>query len=248
MSPNQPENASKEIISIESFADPKLSWQTMNDPVMGGRSTSSFSIEGGIGRFIGEVVNVPFLKSPGFITVRSAKDGDYPDVSSCHSLRLNVQAMKPYTGYRFSFGDKHVPGNRFAYGFKADFQPPYDEIGPVDIPFTDFTVRWDDATGDAVVTCQENPKYCPDVKSLKNMKTISFWGEGVAGDVDLKIESIEALCDDNVVIGHNSNSGKHRLFPKGVSSISITVMMAFVFIFAWKRLNARRNQQPYETI
>ena len=245
MSPNQSENASKEIISIESFADPKLSWKTMNDPVMGGRSTSSFSIEGGIGRFIGEVVNVPFLKSPGFITVRSAKDGDYPDVSSCHSLRLNVQAMKPYTGYRISFGDKHVPGNRFAYGFKADFQPPYDEIGPVDIPFTDFTVRWDDATGDAIVTCQENPKYCPDAKSLKNMKTISVWGEGLAGDVDLKIESIEALCDENVVIGHNSNSAKH-MFPKGV--FSIAAVMAFAFIFAWKRLNGRRNQQPYETI
>jgi hypothetical protein len=42
-------------ISIESFADPGISWKAMNDPVMGGKSHSKVTIENGVGVFDGEV-------------------------------------------------------------------------------------------------------------------------------------------------------------------------------------------------
>lgn len=34
---------------------------------MGGKSTGTFNVENGLGIFDGEVVDVPFLKAPGFI-------------------------------------------------------------------------------------------------------------------------------------------------------------------------------------
>ena len=36
---------------------------------------------------------------------------------------------------------------------------------------------WDDATGDQIKTCKEDAQYCPDKKTLTNMKTISIWAK-----------------------------------------------------------------------
>eukprot|EP00591_Stephanopyxis_turris_P006618 CAMPEP_0195511498 /NCGR_PEP_ID=MMETSP0794_2-20130614/3784_1 /TAXON_ID=515487 /ORGANISM="Stephanopyxis turris, Strain CCMP 815" /LENGTH=426 /DNA_ID=CAMNT_0040639099 /DNA_START=241 /DNA_END=1521 /DNA_ORIENTATION=+ len=179
-------------IIIESFANPAHSWKSKNDPVMGGESTGSVSVENGVGIFYGEVVDVPFLKAPGFITMATS-GGEYPDASSCDSLKLTVMAKEAYEGYRISFGNAHVRGGRFAFGYKADFDPPVGEFGDVIIPFHEFSDKWDDATGDQIVTCEEDSRYCPDMKTLKNMKTISIWGEGVNGTVNLEVKSISAV-------------------------------------------------------
>eukprot|EP00560_Eucampia_antarctica_P007667 CAMPEP_0197823524 /NCGR_PEP_ID=MMETSP1437-20131217/868_1 /TAXON_ID=49252 ORGANISM="Eucampia antarctica, Strain CCMP1452" /NCGR_SAMPLE_ID=MMETSP1437 /ASSEMBLY_ACC=CAM_ASM_001096 /LENGTH=254 /DNA_ID=CAMNT_0043422745 /DNA_START=103 /DNA_END=867 /DNA_ORIENTATION=- len=182
---------SNEII-LEDFANPAHSWNALNDPVMGGQSSSTVSIKGGLGIFEGEVVDVSFLQAPGFITMRG--EGDYADVSSCDTFRLTARASEPYEGYRISFGIKTVPGNRFARGFKANFLSPVGtDMVDIDIPFRDFTVRWDDKTGDPVKTCQEDEAYCPDIDTLKNMKSISIWGEGVDGKIKLEIDSIKAV-------------------------------------------------------
>uniref|UniRef100_A0A7S3PW85 NADH:ubiquinone oxidoreductase intermediate-associated protein 30 domain-containing protein n=1 Tax=Chaetoceros debilis TaxID=122233 RepID=A0A7S3PW85_9STRA len=182
----------EEEICIESFANPSHSWKAKNDPVMGGKSYAAVTIENNLAIFKGEVVDVPFLQAPGFVTMET-RGGDYPDVSTCQNLRLRLRSSEDYKGYRVSFGTKHVPGNRFAYGFKANLNPPIgSQIGIVDIPFRDFTVRWDDATGDPIVTCEEDDTFCPDLATLQDIKTISIWGEGVAGDVHLEIESIGA--------------------------------------------------------
>lgn len=179
-------------IMIEDFSSASHSWRAKNDPVMGGKSTGSVSIDGGVGVFDGKVVDVPFLQAPGFITMET-NGGSYPDVSSCTSLKMTLRASEEYSGYRVSFGNVHVPGGRFAFGYKADFIPPVgDDFGEVVIPFTDFSAKWDDATGDQIATCHDEPKYCPTVKSLKNLKTMSIWGEGVAGKIHLEIQSISA--------------------------------------------------------
>lgn len=186
-------------IEIENFAKQIHSWKAKNDPIMGGKSTSSVTIQDGMGIFDGEVVDVPFLQAPGFITMET-KRGLYPDVSSCSGLKLSLRASEEYHGYRFSFGNVHVPGGRFAFGYKANFSPPVgDDLGEVEIPFTDFSAKWDDATGDQIVTCEEDSKYCPTIKSLQNLKTMAIWGEGVAGKVHLEILTISAVgCDDSV--------------------------------------------------
>jgi Complex I intermediate-associated protein 30 (CIA30) len=183
-------------IVVENFDRPSHSWKSKNDPVMGGKSHGSVSIQDGVGTFDGEVVNVPFLDVPGFITMETSQ-GLFPDVSSCTGMSLLVRASEEYSGYRISFGNVHVPGGRFAFGYKANFSPPVgDDFGVVEIAFTNFSAKWDDATGDQIVTCAEDSKYCPTPESLRNLKTVSIWGEGVAGKVHLEILTIKAVgCD-----------------------------------------------------
>ena len=184
-------------ILLESFDNPRHAWQQMNDPVMGGRSTGTFTIQDGLGLFEGQVVDVPFLHAPGFIQARTKKskhDVFFPDVSSCEALQLIVKSNTAYAGYRVSFGNARPKGGkRFAYGYKADMEVPTSDFGKVVIPFTDFTDFWDDATGDAIHTCHENPLYCPDEMTLKDMQIMTIWAEGVAGDVSLEIQSISAV-------------------------------------------------------
>jgi hypothetical protein len=232
-------------ITLENFADPSHAWAVKNDPVMGGKSYSTFSIKDGLGIFDGEVVNVPFLQAPGFITMES--EGEYSDVSSCDTLRLTVRSSMPYSGYRISFGWKSVPGNHHAFGFKANFSPPItSEMGNVDIPFKDFTVRWNDATGDAIVTCQEDDSVCPDIGTLQNMKTISLWGEGVDGKVHLEIESIKAIgCSNGGVIGHATAADVQRFFSSApVLFIGLAVATLFGVVVG-VLIRSNKKQQQY---
>jgi hypothetical protein len=179
-------------IVLETFARPVHTWTQMNDPVMGGKSTGTFTIAGGVGVFNGSVVDVPFLQAPGFIKVSSSDSVPYPDVSSCSALELTVVSSTAYAGYRVSFGTVKGPSGFFSYGYKAHFMAPLGSVGSVVIPFTNFSDDWDDATGNIKVSCAANSAYCPDAATLKNMKTISVWGEGVAGDVHLEISEIAA--------------------------------------------------------
>mmetsp|Transcript_71666 Transcript_71666/g.171142 ORF Transcript_71666/g.171142 Transcript_71666/m.171142 type:complete len:213 (+) Transcript_71666:65-703(+) len=173
-------------------------WRQMNDPVMGGKSTGSFAESGGVGVFEGEVVDVPALKAPGFIKAAVVDMKPFgrifPDISSCKSITLTVKPDTDYKGYRFSIGNAHAPGGKFfAYGFKADFDAgKVGEFNTVTLPLTSFTDYWDDATGKAIKTCQEDKIYCPDAKTLQDMRTMGVWAEGVAGKVRLEIKSVMA--------------------------------------------------------
>jgi len=91
------------------------------------------------------------------------------------------------------FGTAHAPGGKFfAYGYKSHFTPKVGEFSSVSIPINSFTDYWDDGTGEPIKTCQDNKIYCPDEKTLKDLKTISIWAEGVKGKVHLEIKSISA--------------------------------------------------------
>jgi len=169
----------------------------MNDPVMGGKSTGTTTVTGGALVFDGYVAIVPSLKAPGFITTQ-VKDGllsfkSFPDVSGCEGVALTVKSSATYLGYRFCFGNAHAAGGKFfAYGYKSRFDAPVGEFGTVKIPFTNFTDFWDDATGNPIKTCKESPTNCPDKGTLKNMKTMGIWGEGVEGKLHLEVKSISA--------------------------------------------------------
>ncbi len=185
-----------DTILLESFDHPMHTWEEMNDPVMGGKSTGSFTIDNGVGHFEGEVVDVPFLHAPGFIQARTISAEKYPDVSSCTALEIVAKTnSKNFKGYRISFGNAHAPGGKyFAYGYKSNLEGvPSDDFGSVIIPFDEFTDFWDDATGDPIHTCHENDLYCPDELTLKNMGRMAIWGEGVAGKVSLEIKTISAV-------------------------------------------------------
>jgi hypothetical protein len=194
------EDATGEIMLLEDFSNPLHVWKEMNDPVMGGRSTGTFSVEQdrGVAVFTGVVKDVPFLKAPGFIQVRTTDKTVWPDVTSCNALEVEVRTNddEPYAGYRVSFGTTHAPGGKFyAKGYKATLRnvPAGADFAKIQIPFREFTDFWDDATGEPIHTCEENALYCPDLMTLKDMKTVAFWGEGVKGEVSLEIKAIRAV-------------------------------------------------------
>jgi hypothetical protein len=73
----------------------KWDWETVNDPVMGGVSKSSFSVEGKVGVWKGDVKIVPFLKAPGFCTLRAPgfrKTAKFPDLSQSDGLLVRTAA------------------------------------------------------------------------------------------------------------------------------------------------------------
>ena len=187
------------LATFDGAQETTLTWTQKNDPVMGGQSVGTFTVEDNTGVFDGTCKIVPSLGAPGFIKAETSKT-TLPDVSSCTGLALTVKSSNDYDGFRFSFGNKRADcGKFFATGHKANFKAPKGEFSAVQIPFTDFTDCWDDATGEAIKTCAEDSKYCPDAETLTNMKTMSVWAEGKEGDVHLEIQSVVATgCADKL--------------------------------------------------
>lgn len=171
-------------------------WVQQNDPVMGGASSGSFTIQDGVGVMDGTVAIIPRLGVPGFIKAQTSDSKSFPDVSSCEGLTLNVKSTSTpasYGGYRVNFGsDRSGCGKFFARGYKADFTAPDGEFGEVKVPFNKFTKCWDDASGDAIQTCADKPEFCPTAERLSKLQTLSVWAEGKAADVKLELKSIGA--------------------------------------------------------
>ena len=185
------------LVSFASDADPSLThkWSALNDPVMGGQSTSNVAVQNDVLNFTGTCAIVPSLKAPGFITAVAGNGflahEKFVDVSSCTGLTIVAKAASAYKGYRISFGTAKPPGGKFfSQGYKANFVPSVGSFAPISIPFTSFTDFWDDATGDPMHTCAEKAEYCPDQKTLQNMKTMSLWAEGVEGTIHLEVKTI----------------------------------------------------------
>lgn len=219
-------------VELENFAGtPQHTWTQQNDPVMGGKSTGTFTISDHVGHFQGEVVDVPFLKAPGFIKVTSTDRNAFRDISSCTGLAFTARAASAYAGYRVSFGTAHPwNGKFFASGYKAPFDAPaVGDFETVQIPFTNFSDLWDDATGNIIKTCAQESKYCPDKKTLTNAKTISFWGEGVSGKVDLKIKRVYGYgCAEQEVhsIGAQAQAAEWNNTCKGKVQVALRYNMS----------------------
>jgi len=203
-------------IRIESFSNPQHAWFALNDPVMGGSSTSTVTLQNGAGVFEGEVEDVSFLHAPGFIKMET-RGGAFPDVSHCNSLKLNLKAPLDYDGLRVTFGVHHAADSGpYVRGYKAPLildVKRRDSFQDVVIPFTDFSDNWDALTGDVLVSCAEDIKYCPDDATLRDFTTFSIMGEGVDGKVRVEVISIDATdCSklssaDNTGSGNSANSG-----------------------------------------
>jgi len=213
-------------VLIESFEQGHSihTWKVMNDPVMGGKSKGSFRITADAALFQGEVVDVPFLHAPGFLQARTIDHATtaFPDVSHCTGLQVTARSHTDYTGYRLSFGTAHAPhGKRFAFGYKTDMrispsstQHESSSWSDIVLPFSAFTDYWDDATGDAIVTCEQDSSYCPDNATLRNMRVVAIWAEGVEGRVDLEIKAIRAVGCYSGKAEEQQQQSKKRNLPQ----------------------------------
>jgi len=197
------------IVTFDNTPSTTHEFTQLNDPVMGGVSVGTWSIneEEGYGIMNGTVNDVPFLHAPGFIKAASYfRSGSFSDASSAIEgyLILNVRSSTAdYTGFRISIAAGTIsPEYSCASGgvnplsggcFKAKYSVNAgDEFSEVKIPFNMFSDHWSPATGEQTVTCAEDPKVCPTAKDLSDIKSIEIWAEGVKGDVHLEIKSIAA--------------------------------------------------------
>jgi len=191
-------------------------WRVTNDPVMGGRSKSSFTVgtdgagNKNIGLFAGDVAIVPSLKAPGFCN--AFVEIPNKDASAFDAFEITLLSHGPLTAFKSSFGGKgvpkdpncHHPGCQYETGsYKAGFNvtqqsataPPQRII----VPFTDYTYEWSDFTGgctDHGAKCCDptaTPNTCPTKTALSEITQIGIWGEGTAGDFALDIFSVKAV-------------------------------------------------------
>lgn len=194
------------LVTFDGATGSTFEFSELNDPVMGGRSTGTWTVDhdAGVGVIDGEVVDVPSLKAPGFI--KAAANGKFADVSAASggSLVLALRTSTPeYLGFRVSFfSGEGVPAYSCAGGggipfsrgcFKAKFSVPAGgNFTMVRIPFSKFSDKWSSATGEQTTTCAENHDVCPSAAKLKSIGRMELWGEGVAGKLHLEVKSIFA--------------------------------------------------------
>jgi len=192
------------LVSFDDSTGTTFEFTELNDPVMGGKSTGTWSLGKGFGIMDGSVVNVPSLKAPGFI--KAAADGKFPDVSAMidGNLVLSVRTTTPeYAGFRVAFASgAMIPSFACAAGgalpfsrgcFKNKFSVPAGaDFVEIKIPFNSFSDKWSSATGEQTTTCAESKDVCPTASKLSKIQRIEFWGEGAAGKLHLEIQSVSA--------------------------------------------------------
>jgi hypothetical protein len=93
-------------------------------------------------KFQGKVVNVPFIKTPGFNQVRTIQSNHmfFPDAFKYSALQIIAKSnYQPYESYHIRFGNAHAPGEKFfADGYKANLRL-INDIGLISILSDDFT-------------------------------------------------------------------------------------------------------------
>jgi len=194
------------LATFDGAAGTTFTFTELNDPVMGGKSTGTWTLDSKnkVGIFDGDVEDVPSLKAPGFI--KAAANGKFPDASSAlaGSLVLTVRSTTPeYQGFRVSFasgtlapsyacaGGGSIPLSRGC--FKAQFAVTAgDAFQTIKIPFSSFSDMWSPATGKQTKTCAEDKDVCPTAEKLAAIKRLEVWAEGVDGKAHLEIQSIAA--------------------------------------------------------
>jgi len=179
----------------------------MNDPVMGGRSKATFTVDSGnaVGVFDGATAIVPALQAPGFCEIQSPRT-TFPDISGADALELVVRSSIDYKGWRVVIGD--APRNPdsgapfFVKGqYKANLAIPVSEdFQTLTVPFTEFTYKWSDTTGEPTVKCEDDSSVCPEEKYLKAPKQLQIMAEGVEGSFHLEVKSISAVRKSTAVL------------------------------------------------
>jgi len=190
--------ASVPLTTFDGADETTQKWMAMNDPVMGGKSKATFTTANNVGVFDGAVAIVPSLQAPGFCTMQSPRVS-FPDISGADAIQLVARQTSDYKGWRFTIGDApHNPDSGAPFFVKGQYKanvaiPVSDEYQTIIIPFTDFTFKWSDTTGEPTVKCVDDASVCPDAKYLKAAKQLGIMAEGLEGSFHLEVQSITAV-------------------------------------------------------
>jgi len=162
-----------------------------NDPVMGGQSSSSFSVKDGYGDYSGTCRIVPKLKAPGFtiaLTEFPTFAKTFPDASSADGIILGVRNVGgSVSDFKFAFCSSRMPFKCQFMSFKADFTiAKGEDFSEVFLPWSSFSDKWDAATG------KHKGEQPPSHADLKSITQLQLWTEGVEGDFHLQLKYVRA--------------------------------------------------------
>lgn len=203
------------LATFDNAAGTTWSWDAVNDPVMGGESTSKFSLNQTARTIVwnGIVRIVPSLKAPGFCNLETtnAVTTRANDASPFTHILIRARTSTPeYAGFKFSFAADTL--NRQFKSFKGVFNLTTTAWTTVAIPFNQFSNDWSPYTGDCFTKdptglqhkccTPQTPEVCPTKKNLHDISELGIWTEGAAGTFNLEVLWIGA----GNVTGANSES------------------------------------------
>merc|ERR1711972_1133839 len=115
-----------ELVTFDGAKGTTASWKDLNDPVMGGASTSTFKVtDAKTGLFNGTVAIVGFLKAPGFAKIVGSKSQfTFADITGYDNIALRVRSSTPdYKGFKVAFAAPGIPKTSIYGGssYKAGF-------------------------------------------------------------------------------------------------------------------------------
>lgn len=185
------------LVTFTKGAPTTYRWTDLNDPVMGGQSTSTFTVdeEHAVGTFKGVCRIVPKLKAPGFCNAEAAPGitQRVPDASAYleGALVLTIASTGPLTSFKAAFGNR---AQHDFYSWKADFNVTSDgKTRDYRIPFNHFSNKWSSYTGEPTTRCSpSHPEVCPTRHALASIGAIGIWAEGAAGEFHLEVHGIAA--------------------------------------------------------
>lgn len=214
------------LATFDGAKETAASWKDLNDPVMGGSSTSTFRVTADkTGVFNGTCAIVGFLKAPGF--AKAVGSATFADITGYDHIALRVRSATPnYQGFKVAFGAPGIPKTSMFGGstYKADFKLTGGDWQLVEVPMTQFSYDWSGYTGRCDTKdpasmwslfrrvqhycCSKSglqpskPEVCVDTKFLSKVNSLEVWAEGVVGDFNIEIDWIGATKKSHTIVGN----------------------------------------------
>lgn len=183
------------IATFDGAATTTRPWEAINDPVMGGESWSTFTVDAlrGVGVWDGEVKIVPFLHAPGFCNLESPglhKTANFPDLSGADGLIVRLRQSLPsglgmfnvrLTSKALGNGGQHAgkEGLYYAANFNAS-----SEMADHFVPWSAFTCSWRGKP-------MECPKITTQLHAINDMGLGTYY-PGSPGLFHVELESLSA--------------------------------------------------------
>merc|ERR1719436_45906 len=206
--------AELKLATFDEAKETMVSWRALNDPVMGGASTSTFkTTTNKTGLFNGTCAIVSFLKAPGYAKIQGL--AKFADMTGYDNIALRVKSSTPdYQGFKVAFAAPGIPKTSIYGGasYKAGFKLTGVDWQLVEVPLTQFSYDWSGYTGRCDTKdpdswfakskqhycCSKSglqpskPKVCVENQFLSKINSIEVWAEGVKGEFNLEIDWIGA--------------------------------------------------------
>lgn len=169
------------LVSFDSDST-EYPWTTVNDPVMGGASTSTITVSSGVGVWEGEVRVVDFLDAPGFCTLRTSnldEEEHFPDVTGTtyFTVRMEEASGLPLETFSAELRATGVTDSQLMY--QAKLSDEYCCGMSCQVPWSAFELSWRGQEVDGPALSE----------NLDKITTVGLGTSGTAGEFSLSINS-----------------------------------------------------------